>query len=78
MSGTPTHLVMVLIVILEAEADPAESSARPAEFANASPFESGKQRRDPGRSSVNAAVLVALLAFLTSMIALALMKAPGF
>ena len=61
----------------EVETRPAESSARPADFANASPFESRKQRNDPGRRAVYAAALVAFLAFLASMIALALMKAPG-
>ena len=62
----------------EVEARPAETSARPADFANASPFETRKQRKDPARRAVYAAAFVALLAFLASMIALALMKAPGF
>lgn len=62
----------------EVEARPAESSARPANFANASPFESRKQKNDPGRTAVYAAAAVAFLAFLASLIALALMKPPGF
>src|SRR4051812_12262722 len=62
----------------EVEAHPAESSARPADFANASPFQSRKERKDPGRTAVYAAALVAFLAFVASMIALSLMKAPGF
>jgi hypothetical protein len=61
----------------EVEARPAESSARPADFANASPFESRKQKKDPGRMAVYGAAAIALLAFLVSMVALALMKAPG-
>ena len=62
----------------EVEARPAESSARPADFANASPFESRKQRNDPGRTAVYAAAAAAFVAFLASMIALALMKPPSF
>ena len=62
----------------ETEARPAESSARPADFANASPFQSRKTKKDPARSAVFAAAVVAFLAFLASIIALALMKAPSF
>ena len=62
----------------EAEARPAESSARPADFANASPFQSRKLKKDPARTAVFAAAAVAFLAFLVSLIALVLMKAPSF
>jgi pSer/pThr/pTyr-binding forkhead associated (FHA) protein len=62
----------------EAEARPAESSARPADFANASPFQSRKSKNDPARTAVFAAAAVAFLAFLVSLIALVLMKAPSF
>jgi pSer/pThr/pTyr-binding forkhead associated (FHA) protein len=62
----------------EAEARPAESSARPADFANASPFQSRKVKRDPARTAVFAAAAVAFLAFLVSLIALVLMKPPSF
>jgi pSer/pThr/pTyr-binding forkhead associated (FHA) protein len=62
----------------ETEARPAESSARPADFANASPFQSRKSKQDPARKAVFAAAAVAFLAFLASMIALAFMKAPSF
>jgi pSer/pThr/pTyr-binding forkhead associated (FHA) protein len=57
---------------------PSDSSARPADFANASPFQGRKTKKDPARNAVFAAVAVALLAFVASMIALALMKAPAF
>lgn len=60
------------------EARPAESSARPADFANASPFQTRKREKDPGRTAIYAAAAVALLAFLVSVIALALMKPPNF
>jgi pSer/pThr/pTyr-binding forkhead associated (FHA) protein len=61
-----------------AEARPAELSARPADFANASPFQSRKTKKDPARTAVFAAAAVALIAFLASMIALLLMRAPTF
>jgi hypothetical protein len=62
----------------EAEARPAESSERPADFANASPFQSRKVKKDPARTAVMAAATVAFLAFLVSMVALVLMKPPSF
>jgi pSer/pThr/pTyr-binding forkhead associated (FHA) protein len=62
----------------QVEARPAESSARPADFANASPFQTRRREKDPGRKAVYAAVAVALLAFVVSLISLALMRAPTF
>jgi pSer/pThr/pTyr-binding forkhead associated (FHA) protein len=62
----------------EAEARPAELSARPADFANASPFQSRKTKKDPARTAVFAAVALAFITFLASMIALLLMRAPTF
>ena len=62
----------------ESEARPAELSARPADFANASPFQSRKTKKDPARTAVFAAAAVAFAAFVASMIALALMRAPTF
>ena len=62
----------------EVAVQPAESSARPADFANASPFQARTRKKDPGRTAVYAAVAVAFLAFLVSLVALALMKAPNF
>lgn len=67
-----------LPVLSETEARPAESSARPADFANASPFQRRKAKQDPARTAVFAAAALALLAFLASMIALVLMRAPTF
>jgi len=60
----------------EVEAQPAESSARPADFANASPFPSREKTKDPARSAILAAVALAILAFLASMIVLFLMRPP--
>jgi len=57
---------------------PAESSARPADFANASPFQARAGKKDPARTAVYAAAALALLAFLVSLVALALMKPPSF
>jgi len=59
-----------------AEARPAELSAKPADFANASPFPNRKKDKDPARTAILAAVAVAALAFLGSMIALLMMQAP--
>jgi hypothetical protein len=64
--------------LAEALAHPAELSAAPANFANASPFLSRKTKKDPVRTAVFAAAALAFAAFLASMIALALMKAPAF
>jgi pSer/pThr/pTyr-binding forkhead associated (FHA) protein len=64
--------------LAETDARPAELSARPTDFANASPFPGRKTKKDPTRTLVFAAAAVAIAAFLVSLIALALMKAPGF
>jgi len=56
----------------------AELSTRPADFANASPFQTRKTKKDPARTAVLAAAALAFLAFLASLIALALMKPPVF
>lgn len=53
-------------------------NARPADFANASPFPSRKAKNDPARTAVFATVVVAFAALLAAVIALAAMKAPGF
>jgi hypothetical protein len=58
------------------EAQPAEMSVRPADFANASPFPRRKKEADPMRTAIFAAAGVALLAFLASLIAVLLMHAP--
>jgi predicted component of type VI protein secretion system len=58
------------------EAKPAESRARPADFANASPFPHRKKDKDLIRLVVLAVAAVALLAFFGSMIAVLLMRAP--
>jgi hypothetical protein len=62
----------------EAEARPAESSARPTDFANVSPFQSRKMKKDPARTAVFVAAALAFLAFLVSLVALVLMKPPRF
>ena len=62
----------------EAEARPAESSARPADFANASPFPRRKTKQDRARTAIFAAVALAFFAFIASMIALFFMKPSSF
>jgi predicted component of type VI protein secretion system len=60
----------------EVQARPAELSARPADFANASPFASARKEKDPTRRLIFAAALAAFLAFVGSMIAVLMMRAP--
>ncbi|MGI9089427.1 MAG: FHA domain-containing protein [Chthoniobacterales bacterium] len=66
-----------LPVLAEVESRPAEVSARPADFANASPFPNRKTPRDPMRTAIFAAAGVAVLAFAASMLALAQMHPPS-
>lgn len=65
-----------LPVVPELDLRPAEISARPADFANASPFPKRTTGNDPTRLALFAAVGLALLAFLGSMLALAQMQVP--
>ena len=59
------------------EARPAETSVRPGDFSNASPFPRRKDVKDPVRMTILVVAAVALLAFLGSMIAVLLMHAPA-
>jgi hypothetical protein len=61
----------------EIQARPAELSARPMDFANASPFARARNEKDPTRRIIFAAALAALLAFVGSMIAVLMMRAPS-
>ena len=61
----------------EVEASPAELSAVPADFANASPFPRQKDQKDPIRTAILVGSAVALLVFLGSMIAVLMMHAPS-
>jgi pSer/pThr/pTyr-binding forkhead associated (FHA) protein len=60
----------------EVEARPAESSARPADFANASPFPNRKKEQDATRTAILAAAALAFLAFIASMIAVSMIHGP--
>jgi pSer/pThr/pTyr-binding forkhead associated (FHA) protein len=64
--------------LAEAEPRPAECRALPADFANASPFQSRKVKKDPARTAVFAAAALAFVAFLVSLVALVGMKPPSF
>ncbi len=61
----------------ELEATPAELSAVPPDFANASPFPRQKGQKDPIRTAILAGSAIALLVFLGSMIAVLMMHAPS-
>lgn len=63
--------------LTKVEARPAETSARPADFANASPFPKRKVERDLARIAIFAAAAIAIVAFLASMIALLQMQPPA-
>jgi hypothetical protein len=62
----------------ETEARPPESGARPADFANPSPFQSRKVKKDPARTAVLAVAALAFFTFLVSLVALVLMKPTSF
>ena len=65
-----------LPIVPEVDLRPAAASARPADFANASPFGKRAAEKDPTRLALFAAVGVAILAFIGSMLALAQMQVP--
>jgi len=60
----------------EIEAKPADLSAAPVDFANASPFPSQKEQKDPTRTAIFVGSAILLLVFLASMIAVLMMHAP--
>jgi len=63
---------------LTIRAETGESVSHDLVEETSSPFPTRKTKKDPTRTAVVAAVAVALLAFLVSLIALALMKPPNF
>ena len=65
-----------LPALQQMEARPAQVSARPVDFANASPFPRRHRVKDPLRVAAFAAAGLAFLAFIGSMLALAQMRAP--
>jgi len=65
-----------LPVLKPIKAHGAETSAAPVDFENASPFPRRTKDRDPMRTGIIAAALVALLAFIASMIAVLAMHPP--
>jgi pSer/pThr/pTyr-binding forkhead associated (FHA) protein len=60
----------------EIGAAPAELSAAPVDFANASPFQRRAKDRDPGKTAILAFAAFAILVFLGSVIAVLTMHAP--
>jgi predicted component of type VI protein secretion system len=61
----------------EIKARPAELSAAPVDFANASPFPCRKQQGDPVRNGILIGLAIVLLVFLGSMMAVLMMHAPS-
>jgi len=68
--------VAPLPALSEAEALPAEVSARPEGFANASPFPKRKEEKDPVRTALLAAAALAILALVASLLSLVQMRPP--
>lgn len=60
----------------EIETRPAETSAKPADFANASPFPNRKKEKDTVALAVYAAGAIAILAMLLSLLNLLRLQAP--
>ena len=58
------------------EAIPAESSAAPESFSNASPFRQRSTSRDPGQLAIFGVAALAAAAFAASMLAVLFMRAP--
>ena len=60
----------------EIEAKPADLSAAPVDFANASPFPHRKEQEDPTRTAIFVGSAIVLLVFLGSMTAVLMIHAP--
>jgi len=60
----------------EIEAKPADLSAAPVDFANASPFPRRKEQEDPTRTAIFVGSAIVLLIFLGSMTAVLMIHAP--
>ena len=60
----------------EIEARPAQTSEKPADFANASPFPNRRKEKDMVATVILAAAAVAILAFLVSMLGLLQIHGP--
>lgn len=56
---------------------PAESSQRPSDFANASPFKTKRKEKDPIGSAIMAFAVFALLAFAAAMGMILTLQPPG-
>jgi pSer/pThr/pTyr-binding forkhead associated (FHA) protein len=63
--------------LAEPEARPAEVSALPADFGNASPFQTRKRERDPLRTAAYAVAVASIVALVASLLALAQMQPPS-
>ena len=61
----------------EIEAKPADLSAAPVDFANASPFPRQKEQKDPTYTAIFVGSAIVLFVFLVSMIAVLMMHAPA-
>jgi predicted component of type VI protein secretion system len=61
----------------EIEAKPANLSAAPVDFANASPFPRQQEQKDPTHTAIFVGSAIVLFVFLVSMIAVLMMHAPA-
>jgi hypothetical protein len=60
----------------EIEARPAETSEKPADFVNASPFPNRQEEKDAVATAILAAAALAVVAFLVSMLGLLQIHGP--
>lgn len=60
----------------ETETRPAETSEKPADFANASPFPNRQKEKDPAATAILAVAALAILVFLISMLGLFQIHGP--
>lgn len=65
-----------LPVAAKLEAKPAETSSRPVDFANASPFRARNNQRDPAKTALFMAAAIAFLALLGGLAAVLTIRAP--
>jgi predicted component of type VI protein secretion system len=61
----------------EIEAKPADLSAAPVDFSNASPFPRQQEQKDPTHTAIFVGSAIVLFVFLVSMIAVLMMHAPA-
>lgn len=76
LSETPVEDARPLPAEAEPAAAPAQSSVAPTDFANASPFRSKKQKKDPAGAAIMAFAVLAMLFFAGAVAIVMGLKSP--